>query len=388
MATGVYGQQSPITWVNGNTSTLTYNFNAARTEPNLTVGTATTALGGWPTQWDYSVITNHGTYTGTTTDGAIFTNGYAAGYNPSTSTLTNIAIVYGPGTNTLVASAPSGRQQTLTYGTNLPASGTTYTNLATSLPGVIVGSGIGTQLTAAAVNAAVGGTVATVPVNYGQVAVLSNVITLASLLPNSMASFTPTNGLDVYNNIQSIIIAGSGLWYNVVSPNFRIIQNYNYSGWCSSNLFVVNGYGFTASTNFLSLTTNNFVCTYGTLASYVNSIVASNQLFGLQYTTNSTPTGTYPAYYSFQGGVLLPDGRVFCVPFNSTTARIYNPATDTLSTPTGTYPGSNAFAGGVLLLDGRVFCVPNNSATARIASPASTNVFSPPVILGPTYNKY
>lgn len=38
MATGVYGQQSPITWVNGNTSTLTYNFNAARTEPNLTAG--------------------------------------------------------------------------------------------------------------------------------------------------------------------------------------------------------------------------------------------------------------------------------------------------------------------------------------------------------------
>ena len=63
---------------------------------------------------------------------------------------------------------------------------------------------------------------------------------------------------------------------------------------------------------------------------------------------------------------MLPDGRVFCVPTNSTTARIYDPITDTLTIPSGTYPGGGGFVGGVLLPDGRVFCVPFNSTTARI----------------------
>jgi hypothetical protein len=37
----------------------------------------------------------------------------------------------------------------------------------------------------------------------------------------------------------------------------------------------------------------------------------------------TTPAGAYPSNGAFIGGVLLPDGRVFCVPHNSTTARIY-----------------------------------------------------------------
>ena len=36
----------------------------------------------------------------------------------------------------------------------------------------------------------------------------------------------------------------------------------------------------------------------------------------------TTPNGTYPGTYAFVGGVLLPDGRVFCVPSSSTSASI------------------------------------------------------------------
>ena len=82
--------------------------------------------------------------------------------------------------------------------------------------------------------------------------------------------------------------------------------------------------------------------------------------------TLTTTAGTYPGGNAFFGGVLLPDGRVFCVPYNSATARIYDPTTDTITTPAGTYPGGGAFTGGVLLPDGRVFCVPRVSTTARI----------------------
>ena len=71
--------------------------------------------------------------------------------------------------------------------------------------------------------------------------------------------------------------------------------------------------------------------------------------YGTVSDTLSTPNGTYPGNAAFEGGVLLPDGRVFCVPFSSTTARIYDPATNTLITPNGTYPGSAAFIGGPAL---------------------------------------
>ena len=59
---------------------------------------------------------------------------------------------------------------------------------------------------------------------------------------------------------------------------------------------------------------------------------------------------------AFSGGVLLPDGRVFLVPFNYTEAMIYDPRKDVLvSAPTpenGTYPNTGAlFAGGVLMAD-------------------------------------
>jgi hypothetical protein len=93
--------------------------------------------------------------------------------------------------------------------------------------------------------------------------------------------------------------------------------------------------------------------------------------------TLTVPSGTYPSGGAFFGGVLLPNGRVFCVPRNSTTAFIYDPATDTLTVPSGTYPGNAAYSGGVLLPDGRVFCVPHNNTTARIYDPASDSLATP-----------
>jgi len=104
-------------------------------------------------------------------------------------------------------------------------------------------------------------------------------------------------------------------------------------------------------------------------------IAARSYNYGSVTDILTTPSGTYLGANSFEGGVLLPDGRVFCVPRNSTTARIYNPITDTLTTPSGTYPGASSFVGGVLLPDGRVFCVPHNSTTARIYGlPLSNNL--------------
>ena len=120
-----------------------------------------------------------------------------------------------------------------------------------------------------------------------------------------------------------------------------------------------------------------FISEYADYSYVVNSTIQKNGASDPANDTTTTPAGTYPGSGAFVGGVLLPDGRVFCVPYNSSTARIYNPVNDTVTTPAGTYPGSGAFYGGVLLPDGRVFCVPRNSTTARIYNPVNDTVTTP-----------
>jgi hypothetical protein len=80
---------------------------------------------------------------------------------------------------------------------------------------------------------------------------------------------------------------------------------------------------------------------------------------------------------NYNGGVLLPDGRVFYVPCMSTTARIYDPVTDSITVPTGAYAGGGAFQGGVLMADGRVYISPYNSTTARIYDPVTDTLTTP-----------
>jgi len=87
-----------------------------------------------------------------------------------------------------------------------------------------------------------------------------------------------------------------------------------------------------------------------------------------------TPTPTFPGNYAFRGAVLLPDGKVFLCPSNATKAYIYNPYNDTVTLSTPDFPGGGAFAGAVLLHDGRVFLIPNYSTQAWIYNPTTDTV--------------
>lgn len=86
---------------------------------------------------------------------------------------------------------------------------------------------------------------------------------------------------------------------------------------------------------------------------------------------------TSPGSGAFYGGVLMPDGRVLAIPHNSTTARILDHVAFTLSTPTGTYAGNGAFRGGVVLPNGSVLFVPYNSTTAVLYDPVANSVSTP-----------
>lgn len=76
----------------------------------------------------------------------------------------------------------------------------------------------------------------------------------------------------------------------------------------------------------------------------------------------------------YWGSVLLPEGRVFCVPYKRTnTDNLFNPFTGTWQSRggLGPVPASEAFRGGVILPNGKVFCVPWLERTNFIYNPQS-----------------
>jgi len=67
---------------------------------------------------------------------------------------------------------------------------------------------------------------------------------------------------------------------------------------------------------------------------------------------------TFGGNQDFSGSVMLSDGRIFFVPYNSTSAYLYNPNTDTFTIAGGGYPaGPSKYRSGILMPDGRV-CMP------------------------------
>lgn len=85
----------------------------------------------------------------------------------------------------------------------------------------------------------------------------------------------------------------------------------------------------------------------------------------------------------YKGGVLLPDGRVLFVPYRSPTIGLYDPANNTfmvgpnVTKVNGSLPagGGSLFDGGVLMPDGRVLFVPEGSPTIGLYDP-TTNTFT------------
>ena len=96
-----------------------------------------------------------------------------------------------------------------------------------------------------------------------------------------------------------------------------------------------------------------------------------------------------PGSNTFLGGVLLPNGKVFAIPYYYTgTNTIYNPTTNAWEVgPAGT--GSNAFVGGVLLPNGKVFAIPSSyTGTNTIYNPAVVGWPYGQWMLHPMFNKF
>jgi len=80
---------------------------------------------------------------------------------------------------------------------------------------------------------------------------------------------------------------------------------------------------------------------------------------------------------AYSGTVLLPDGRVYFIPYNATVAKIFDPVTDTFSTPNGVFPGNDSYRSGFLMPDGRVCMPPFGAGKIAFYDPiTNTTMFS------------
>jgi streptogramin lyase len=93
-------------------------------------------------------------------------------------------------------------------------------------------------------------------------------------------------------------------------------------------------------------------------------------------TNNTHVFSSVAAAAGYAGGVLLPDGRVVFVPYNTVTIGIFDPTTNIFSNSISIGgAASNRYYGGVLLPDGRVMFIPRGAGNIGLFNPSS-NTFS------------
>ena len=108
------------------------------------------------------------------------------------------------------------------------------------------------------------------------------------------------------------------------------------------------------------------------------------------YTNYGNPSGWLPATAANPNPQVGSGWPAFKIALNAQVDKYRKLplASGAMITPTGTYPGGGAFQGGVLLPDGRVFCVPHGSTTGRIALTGYGDKLDPIITTSPFFNKF
>lgn len=74
-------------------------------------------------------------------------------------------------------------------------------------------------------------------------------------------------------------------------------------------------------------------------------------------------------------GILAPNGKIYCVPFEAKSVLIINPIMKTLDTITiPLYNNVNKWAGGILASNGKIYCCPKDSTSILIIDPTTNTV--------------
>jgi len=127
-------------------------------------------------------------------------------------------------------------------------------------------------------------------------------------------------------------------------------------------------------------TTGAHITNSSTLQRYLSSVAETNSLVPASDGFVER-FGTFPGSAGFFGGVLAPNGKIYCVPHGTTYCAVIDPINNSVSSiGNGLFPMVNpalgSYAGGVLAANGKIYLVPSNQTTMRVIDPSSNTVSS------------
>ena len=94
------------------------------------------------------------------------------------------------------------------------------------------------------------------------------------------------------------------------------------------------------------------------------SLNLTGEFLGEDYVYRTATTfGSLAGSRKWVGGVLAPNGKIYGIPFNSTTVLEIDPVTKTATTFGSLDSGPSKWRGGVLAPNGKIYGIPLNSTT-------------------------
>ena len=183
------------------------------------------------------------------------------------------------------------------------------------------------------------------------------------------------------------------LYYQVTPSDWTDYWSSYFQQYVAANSGI-SGYVWSTSAITGSPTTNG---------SYIGGVLAPNgKIYCIPYNATSvgvidptagtfTTFGTAGSGGAYYGGVLAPNGKIYCIPFNATAVGVIDPVAGTFVTNTvsGAAPGSSAYNGGVLAPNGKIYCFPYRATTIGVIDPtANTFVTNTVTITNGTADNY
>jgi len=111
-------------------------------------------------------------------------------------------------------------------------------------------------------------------------------------------------------------------------------------------------------------------------------IIAASRLRALD---NTLLFGSISGSRNFFGGVLAPNGKIYCIPFSATQILEIDPSNNTTTT-FGSFSANDKFRGGVLAPNGKIYAIPFDATQILEIDPVNqtTSLFGS----FSAYNKY
>lgn len=163
--------------------------------------------------------------------------------------------------------------------------------------------------------------------------------------------------LNVKKKLESVYMVGKSIESDIISANNIYSENIKMTNINIDNYDVDNLYADNVNVNVLN--------SKGVLNLFDNTFP--------QNTIDTTSISSLGAGEKWFGGVLAPNGKIYCVPFNSTSVLVINPTDNTVDN-IGSLAGNEKWSGGVLALNGKIYCVPASSTSVLIIDPLTDSL--------------